>query len=334
MEKSIIISEIKEAETVEGIFLVRSKNLGVGKTGKPFLTIGLMNKSGEIDGKVWENANEMLKEFDREDFIKVRARANNYQGKIQLVIADLKKCDPGEVDMKEFLPATQKDVEAMFAELLKIISGMKNRHLKALLDKFFKDEAFSREFKRAPAAKTMHHGYIGGLLEHTLTVAKLLLDVPKHYENVDRDLLVTGGILHDIGKVRELSYTRSFDYTDEGRLIGHIVLGTEMVADAADTIPGFPEETAMLLSHMLLSHHGEYEFGSPKRPKTVEAVILHFIEDMDSKVSSIQAMIKQEEASPSKWTSFHRLYDRYIYKYKPEPEKPQVLQKDLFEKKG
>ncbi len=310
----IKVEQIKERDLVESIFLVKSKTLAVGKSGKPYLGLVLMDSSGEIEGRVWEEAEEVSRLFDQDDFIKLRGRVVSYQGSLQIAISQIKKYDEGEVDLKDFQPVTEKDSERMFQELKKITEQVQDQHLKKLLNLILEDEKIAKLFKNAPAAKSMHHAYLGGLLEHTLSVARLIRLASEHYQNINQDLLLAGGILHDIGKIYELTYDRAFNYSDEGKLLGHIVIGVELIEEKIKNIPDFPTELAMLLKHMILSHHGQYEFGSPKRPKIVEAIILYYLEDMDSKVSSVQSLIKKEKETGSKWTSYHRLYDRFIYK--------------------
>lgn len=314
--KKIFIKDIRGNDKIESIFLVKEKNTAVSKNGKPYLSLKLGDKTGEVDARVWENAEHLSTLFEKNDFIRVQSRASRYQNNLQLVLFDLDKCSKEEVFIDDFLPRTDKNIEKMFGELVEISKAVKNIYLRELLDIFFEDEEFTRLFKIAPAAKGLHHVYIGGLVEHTLTVGKLILDVVKHYKNINTDLLLTGGILHDIGKIHELSYDGSFDYTDEGRLLGHITIGVEMVEDKIVEVPDFPENLAMLIKHLILSHHGYYEFGSPKRPKTLEAMILYYLDDMDSKIRGFQEFIEKENDKDkrSKWTGYHKLYERYIYK--------------------
>ncbi|MFH2011937.1 MAG: HD domain-containing protein [Pseudomonadota bacterium] len=310
----IFIEDIRENNKIDSIFLVKGKNLGTSKNGKPYLNLKLGDKTGEIEARVWENATTLSTLFEKDDFIKVKSRVTRYQNDLQLVIFDLERCPKEEIFIDDFLPRTNKNIEMMFGELVGIYKEVKNIYLKELLETFFEDEEFTKMFKIAPAAKGLHHVYIGGLLEHTLTVGKLILDVAKHYKGINADLLLTGGILHDIGKIYELSYEGSFDYTDEGRLLGHITIGVEMIEDKIVGIPDFPSELAMLLKHLILSHHGYYEYGSPKRPKTQEAIILYYLDDMDSKVRGFQEFIEKEKDNNSKWTGYHRFFERFIYK--------------------
>ena len=313
-KKSVYISDIKAGDKVGDFFLVAEKNLSFSQKGAPYLNLRVKDKTGELDGKIWDNAREWDKVFKRGDIVHLESRAVNYKNNVQLSIVEVKKAEEEEIDISDYMPAAAKDGEVMLGELLTFFEGIKDLHLKALLDSFFQDEAIVTDFKKAPAAKGFHHVYIGGLLEHTLSVTRLLDLVCNHYRGINRDLVITGGILHDIGKIHEFSYGRIIDYTDEGRLIGHIVMGAEMVDNKIASLKGFPADLAMELRHLLLSHHGELEFGSPKRPKTVEALIVHFIDDLDAKVNAFQEFIDVSPDDESAWTPFHRLLDRVIYK--------------------
>src|SRR6266481_2874210 len=269
--KSLYACDIHENQLVDSLFLVSAKNHGVTKGGSGYLVLKLLDKSGEIEGRVW-----------------VRAQATLYQGKVQIRIQDVMRVDQQSVATEDFLPKSSFDPESMLAELQSILRGIRNPHLLALAETFFSDQELMHLLKRAPGAKTIHHPYLSGLLEHTLSLLKLILKVVENYRSVDVDLLLIGGFLHDIGKVYEFSFDRSVEYTDEGQLLGHLVMEVEMVNQKIATIPDFPEELAMLVKHMLVSHHGEYEFGSPKLPQTLEAVILHALDDLDGKIQAIQ----------------------------------------------
>jgi len=321
MEKTFV-NQLKKGQTVESIFLVKEKTLTKTKTGNPYLALRLADRTGEVDGRVWENAADFAPLFEPDDFIKVRAEVDEFQGTLQLRILKLKKCVDAEVLLDDFLPKTPMNIEKMFSELRGIASSVQQPFLRELLDAFFEDEDFVRRFKLAPAAKAVHHVYIGGLLEHTLAVIQLILLVGDRYRGINRDLLLTGGILHDIGKISELSFDRAFDYTDPGRLLGHITLTVEMIDEKIRSIPEFPEDLSMLLKHIALSHHGEYAFGSPKRPKTLEALLLHQLDDLDAKVNGFLAWIEKEKDNSSRWTSYHKLFERFIFK--PESRGPQV----------
>ena len=318
--KTIYINQIKERDRVESIFLVRDKITAMAKNGKPYMTLKMMDRSGEVEGRIWDRVDYFSSLFEKDDFILVNAKASVYMGKMQLIVQDLKKIEENLVNLGDFLPVSQRSIAAMRHELDDILESLTNPHIEALLRAFFDDPSFFALYSRAPAAKAMHHVFLGGLLEHSLAVVGLAVDVAVRYPQVNRDLLICGALLHDIGKVNELSYQRSFDYTDEGKLLGHIVIGVQMVEDRIRQIPDFPDELSMLIKHLLLSHHGQYDFGSPKRPKFLEAVILNFIDDLDSKINGVQTHIDKEPDREGNWTSYHRLYDRYFYKGSGQPE--------------
>ncbi|MBI5483332.1 MAG: HD domain-containing protein, partial [Deltaproteobacteria bacterium] len=230
------------------------------------------------------------------------------------VVAEIAKIPEEQVCLADFLPESPRPNQEMRQELTDVVAAIGNSHLKSLMDSFLADEAFMALYCSAPAAKAMHHVYLGGLLEHSLALVKLVKTIVPISGGINEDLLVVGALLHDVGKIDEMSYERAFDYTDEGKLLGHITIGVELINDRIRQIDGFPRELAMLLKHMLLSHHGQYEFGSPKRPKTIEATILNYLDDMDSKINGIRAHIAKENVSTSRWTAHHRLYDRYFFK--------------------
>lgn len=307
------VDQIGERDTVESVFLVRDCTQAMARNGKPYMTLKLMDRSGEIEARVWDRVDEFSALFDKDDFIHVSGRGNLYLGKMQLVVQNIYRVAEDDVDLDDFLPVSQRPVAEMRQELDQLLASLQDGPIRRLLQNFFDDPDFFQRYSRAPAAKGMHHVYLGGLLEHSLAVAALACDLSRRYPRINRDLLIAGALLHDVGKTAELSYQRSFDYTDEGKLVGHLVMGVEMIDQRAAAIADFPAQTLMLLKHLLLSHHGQYDFGSPKRPKILEAVVLNFIDDLDSKINGVLAHIDKEPARTSDWTSYHRLYDRYFY---------------------
>jgi len=230
------------------------------------------------------------------------------------VIQELNRLEEADVDLVDFLPVSDRPVDEMVSELKTVIDKLHDPDLKSLMEKFLSDTDFMAGYTRAPAAKAMHHVCLGGLLEHSLAVANLAADICRRYPDLNRDLLVVGALLHDIGKVAELRYQRSFEYTDAGKLLGHIVIGVEMVEEKIRSLKSFPQNLVIHLKHLLLSHHGQYEYGSPKRPKTMEAVILNFLDDLDSKINGVRTHIEREPDSESAWTQYHKHYDRYFFK--------------------
>lgn len=318
--KKTFIRDLKEKEQVTGAFLVTKKESGVSKSGKPYLNMKIMDSTGECEARVWEAAEEIGKVFQKNDIVAIKGFAVAYQGGLQVNITSVSALAEDAYSIRDFLPASEKDPSVMMAELDAVIDGMEDRHLKALLHSILNDKEIRDRFMTAPAAKAMHHPYLGGLLEHVLSICGLADKVVGHYkEGINRDLLITGAILHDIGKIYELSYRRSFDYTDEGRLLGHITIGVELVDERIRLIKDFPRELAILLKHMLLSHHGHLEFGSPKRPKTIEAIVLYYLDDMDAKINAVKTLI-EDERDPSNWTPYQRIFERYIFKGEFRPE--------------
>jgi 3'-5' exoribonuclease len=317
--KSLYAVDIHDNQSVDSLFLVSAKNHGVTKAGNGYLVLKLLDRSGEIEGRVWDRADDLARGFDKNDFVRVRGHGTLHQGKVQIRVHDVMRVDETNVAAEDFLAKSVFDSGAMLDELQAILRGMKNPHLLALVEACFADEKLMELLKRAPAAKTIHHPYIGGLLEHTLSVLKLILKVVENYRGIDVDLLLTGGFLHDIGKVYEFSCERALDYTDEGRLLGHLVMEVELVNAKIEAIAGFPKELAMVVKHMLVSHHGAYEYGSPKLPQTLEAVILHSLDDLDGKIQAIQSLPDKDPGS--KWSAFHRAYGRSFFRRATDEEK-------------
>ncbi|NOY14076.1 MAG: HD domain-containing protein [Deltaproteobacteria bacterium] len=316
--KQIYVEQIRERDQLESVFLVRDKITAMAKNGKPYMTLKLMDRTGEVEARIWDRVDQLSSYFEKNDFVQVQAKASVYLGKMQLIVQDLRRVEEATVSLADFLPVSARDPQQMRRELDELLASLTDPHIIALLRAFFDDQQFYARYSQAPAAKGMHHVYLGGLLEHSLAVAALASDMAGRYPQINRDLLIAGALLHDIGKVEELSYQRSFDYTDQGKLLGHIIIGVQMIEDRVREIADFPQQLAVLLKHLLLSHHGQYEYGSPKRPKFLEAVVLSFVDDLDSKINGIQTHIDKEPNREGNWTSYHRLYDRYFYKGTPE----------------
>lgn len=317
--KMVFIGDIKPGDRVDDTFLVVEKNMASSQKGNPYLALKLRDKTGDVDGRVWENAVALNNLFKKGDVVHIQSRAISYRNIIQLSISDIVYVDESRVNPADYFPSSKKNTEEMFTALMDVVESVETAPLKALLEEIFHDEAIAAAFKNAPAAKGFHHFYIGGLLEHTLSVIQLLEKVAAHYREAHRDLIIAGGILHDIGKIRELSFSKMIDYTDEGRLIGHITLGVEIVNEKMALIEDFPPQLAMELRHIMLSHHGVLEYGSPKRPKTLEALIVNFVDDLDAKVNAFQTSIESATDTESDWTPFHRLLERFIYKGNSSP---------------
>jgi len=313
--KGQFVRDLKIGDKVLGFFTVKHKRLEYfrDRTKGQFLTLTLADRTGQILARVWEDAPALDETFAVDDIVKVLGQVEEYLGRPQVIVEKLRPAKPEEYDLEDFLPHTERDVEAMLEVVRETIAAIENPFLKALLDSFFTDEAFVQEFSQAPASKLIHHAYLGGLLEYTvdtIALSKAVLDI---FPQIDRDLLLTGAILHDVGKVEEFSYRRTIDYTDEGRLQGHVVLSDRMIADRIRQIPGFPEELALRLSHLVLSHHGRYEWGSPRRPKTIEACAMHYIDDLVAQVNRFSQIIATRRGLEEPWTEYDHLLRRYLY---------------------
>ena len=313
--KRNFVNAINAGQEIDDIFIVREKQLAFKRDGDPYLTLGLADRSGDIKGVAWDNVEALNKTFVAGDYVRIKGSAAEYRGALQLVVQQLDRLDPAEIDPRDFLPTTERDVDQMLSRLVQISRTVQNKHLSQLLSAFFEDKAFVDSFKTAPAAKKMHHAYLGGLLEHTLSIALLIQAIADHYKGIDKDLLLTGGILHDIGKVHEFSYQTHIDYTDAGRLLNHIVIGVEMLDKKIATINDFPEDIAIVLKHMIVSHHGTRDFGSPEPPKTLEAIMLYYLDELDAKVTAVRTFMEAEDPEAA-WTPYHRVLERFFFKGK------------------
>ena len=311
--KKTFVSHIASGESVSDIFVLAEKSMGHKRDGNPFLNLLLADKSGQIKAVVWDNVAQIAASANAGDFVKIGATAGEYRGTLQLVVKSMAPVPADAVAPEDFLPASTRSADKMLERLKSLTDSMTSPSLRALMNAFWADADLVRLFMRAPAAKKMHHAYLGGLIEHTLSMALLADKVAGHYSGVDRDMLIAGAVLHDIGKVRELSYDFSIDYTNEGRLLSHIAIGLEMVNTKIASLKEFPAEQAALIKHMIVSHHGAREFGSPEPPKTIEAVLLNYIDEIDSRVNAIREfMAADDQGAP--WTSYHRLLERQFYK--------------------
>jgi len=306
------VKDIKENTKIEGNYLVKSKSIGQTRQGNSFLTITLGDKTGKIEARVWDRVEEISIHCKEGNIVTIAGQANTYRNQIQIQIHELKQ-DKSPVDPAIFQESSPKDIPHMLSDLKTLATQIQNRHLRTLIDSFMADHHFVTQFKKAPAAKHFHHSYLGGLLEHTLSVSQMAVIVSEHYPELDCDLLLSGAILHDIGKIEEFTFEPTIDYSNKGRLLGHIVLGVLMVEEKLKSLKDFPPELALRLKHLILSHHGEFDFGSPKRPKFLEAFALHLIDDMDAKIHGLSRLLKDDRQEGS-WTVFNKLLQRYFYK--------------------
>jgi 3'-5' exoribonuclease len=308
------IADIQPGDSLEQAFLVRETHLRTQRNGAFYIDLELVDRTGAVPAKVWDASQELFESFAADDFVKVVARGETYRRKLQLVVTALERLDPAAVDLEDFLPSTRKDVRAMVARLRVVAAGLRNRHLKALLAAFLDDRAFLARFQRAPAAVEIHHAWLGGLLEHTVAVTELALHLADAYPNLDRDLLLAGAILHDIGKVDSFDYARGIRYTDVGGLVGHLPLGLLAVTDRARQLDGFPQPLLERLQHLILSHHGEYQYGSPNLPATAEAIALHYLDNLDAKLNAFERALLADVDERSRWTDWNRIFERRLFK--------------------
>lgn len=312
------IETLREGERVGEIYLCKSRQTALTKAGKPYESLILQDKTGMLDAKIWDPHSQGIDEFEALDYIDVVGDVTSFQGVLQLNVKRIRKVREGEYDPKDYLPVSEKDIDQMYRELTGFIMEMKNPYLKKLCSGFFlEDPEFEKRFKFHSAAKSVHHGFVGGLLEHTLSVTKLCDYYTGLYPLLQRDLLLTAAIFHDIGKLEELSVFPENDYTDAGQLLGHIMIGAEMVGTRIRAIPDFPVKLANELKHCILSHHGELEYGSPKKPALAEAVALSFADNTDAKMETMKEALASANGN-SGWLGYNRLFESNIRKTSEE----------------
>lgn len=303
------IETLREGERISEIYLCKQKQSALTKAGKSYENVTLQDKTGTLDAKIWDPGSVGIEEFAALDYIAVTGDVTCFQGNLQLSIKRVRKCRMGEYDPQDYLPVSTSDRDKMLQKLTDFIETVKNPYLNQLLHSFFDDEVFVKRFCFHSAAKSVHHGFVGGLLEHTLGVTRNCDYFAGNYPILNRDLLVTAAIFHDIGKITELSEFPANDYTDEGQLLGHIVIGTEMITEKIRTIPDFPVRLANELKHCILAHHGELEFGSPKKPALVEALALSFADNVDAKMQSLKEMFSNVPENNLEWQGYNRLFE-------------------------
>ena len=311
--KPSYVSDLTTEQSVTTFLLVCEKEVRSTKEGKPYLRLELGDRSGTIEARMWDQIEAISKEVDREDIVKVQGRVEIYRGKPQLSVQQMRKAKPDEVDLADFLPSTKEDVEKLFKQLLAEAASIKNPWLNKLNTEILNDPKISTRYKRAPAAKVMHHAYLGGLLEHVIGLCGLAHQIAAHYPELDLDLLLTAAILHDVGKLDELCYDRAIGYTSDGQLLGHIVMEIETVANAINKIEGFPPALKTVVQHLLISHHGQYEFGSPKLPMIREALVFHYMDDLDSKLAAVRAALAGESGDEM-WSVYSGALQRKFLK--------------------
>ena len=310
------IDTLKEGMRISEIYLCKTKSIALTKTGKEYCNLLLQDKTGQLESKIWDMGNPGICDFEPLDYVHVEGNITVYNNANQLSIQRIRRAESGQYDPKDYFPTSDKNPEEMYAKLKRLVQSVQNQYLQKLLRLFFfEDTGFIKTFCAHSAAKTVHHGFIGGLLEHTLSVAEVCDLCAGHYPYVNRDLVITGALLHDIGKTKELSEFPSNDYTDEGQLLGHIMIGSQMVADKIKMIPGFPPKLRSEVLHLILSHHGELEYGSPKKPALMEAMILSFADSMDAKLETMHEALESKPAlNADGWIGFNRLLDTNLRK--------------------
>lgn len=311
--KSQYANELRNGDSVKEQFILARKTLKEKKDGGAYALVDLSDCSGVIEGILWDNVVEQLNELSAGDFVFVSGTVNEYNERLQVVVSSLTRIDETDIDPKDFLPRCREDIDKVMAEIQVYRKRIKNVHLKKLIDSFFEDAEFVRDFRLAPAAKRVHHACLGGLALHTLTILKLIMHVQTVYDFLDIDLLLTAGLLHDVGKVDEYLYANRIDISTVGRLFGHIVLGYGRVADKIDDIHDFPQILRNKVLHMIVSHHGQQEWGSPREPLFMEALVLHFLDNLDSKVEMMRSEFAKNKGHDREWSDFHPFLERELY---------------------
>ncbi len=328
--KEFFLSDCPQFENkiITSSFVVTTKQVKPKKSGEPYLALTLADRCGQIEAKMWDNVEDALDSFEQEDFLKVKGLLNKYKNRFQITIHKLRRMSDTEVDFADYLPKTTKDVDELWRTLTDFVASFQDPNLRSLVQAFMADPEIAAAYRNAPAAKTLHHAYIGGLLDHVVSLFRSCDLVCRNYPQVNRDLLLTGAFLHDIGKIHELTYRRSFSYSTRGQLLGHMIIELEMLQAKLAQFPDFPLELKTLLEHLIISHHGQYEFGSPKLPMFPEALMLHYMDDLDSKMESMRAHFEREAGSDSSWTSYNPSLGRTLlntakFLKKEEPAPPE-----------
>ncbi len=295
----------QENKVVTTSYVISTKQIKSKKSGEPYLDLTLMDRTGTIQAKMWDNVEECAYTFEQDDIVKIKGLINKYNQRWQLTIHKVRKMDEPEIDFSDYLPKTSKNIDELWLALGEFVASIGEPHLRLLLELFMADPVIARAYRNAPAAKTMHHAFIGGLLDHVVSLCRSCDLAARNYPFINRDLLLTGAFLHDIGKIQELCYARSFGYTTEGQLLGHMVIELEMLHAKLAQVPGFPPQLKILIEHLIISHHGQYEFGSPKLPMFPEALMLHYLDDLDSKMEAMRAQFERDADLDSPWTAYN-----------------------------
>jgi 3'-5' exoribonuclease len=309
----IFIKDFIEKQSFQSVFLARDKSVLTGKNSKAYMILTLVDKSGEVEARVWDNVEAISNSFQNGDMIKIKAQMQFFQNRKQVVIHKLEKADAKDFDIQDFINQSAQSPEEMYQQLMQIVETVQDRHLRSLILDTLNDAEIREKLLLAPAAKTIHHAYVGGLLEHILSISRICVFIASHYPQVKADYLIFGAIFHDLGKIWELEVGHGISYTDKGQLLGHMIMAVELVEKKASRIMGFPEQLKDLCKHIILSHHGKLEYGSPKLPMFLEAFIVAAIDDFDSKMNTISHFMQSESQSADKWSRFNQMFERYFY---------------------
>jgi 3'-5' exoribonuclease len=322
MKRHVNIKDLTLGKSFDGFYLVKSKRRANTKAGKSYLDIDLQDRTGIINAKIWDDGDALDELFQRGDVIKIRADVEDFRGKMQLRVKKLRATDSSdehEFNMQDLIPSTEKNVDAMLGDLLELISNMKNHHLKALVESCLNYHDFLENLKHSAGARNIHHAFQGGLLEHVHSMTRIaMLLTEQVYPDMNQDLVLAGTLLHDLGKMEELNSDMEISYTEEGYLLGHVYLSAKMVEDKLKDLPDFPEDLKLHLLHIILSHHGEHEWGSPVLPATPEAMLIHHVDNLDAKVNIVKEAIAQDKNIEESFTEYHNVLQRHLYKLKPE----------------
>jgi 3'-5' exoribonuclease len=313
------VNQLANGDSVDDAFLVADKQLRANRQGNLYLHLELRDKTGTVGARLWNATENLARQFEPGDYLHVRGKTQVFQGSLQIILSNLEVLPSNQIEADEFLPQSSQNVTKLLARLREVLLAMSNPHLRALVECFLIDDAFVKKFTTAPAGIKNHHAYQGGLLEHVVSLLNVADRISDLYPEIDRDILLTGIFLHDVGKVDELSYDRAFGYTDTGQLVGHLVMGVELLSEKVQkcvelTDEEFPAELLLRLKHMIVSHHGTHEFGSPKLPMTIEAIALHYLDNLDAKIHTFSREIRDDPSRESSWTPFQQSLGRRLYK--------------------
>ena len=312
--ENTLIKDIKIGNIINQIFLVQKSDTRKTKTGSIYITAQLSDRSGLMESRLWNATKEQINLFETNDILNIKGRVESFQNNLQLIVESFSSVDQTEVDMGELLPCTEKDIPEMLNKLKEILYSVDDKNLINLFKLFLEDEEFCKNLCSAPAAVQYHHAFLGGLLEHIISVLKLAGPITEQYAMINRDILYAGIFFHDIGKIEELSYTKAFKYTDEGQLLGHLITGIKLLNTAVKKLPDFPSKLLTIIEHLILSHHGSYEWGSPKLPMTIESIALHYLDNFDAKIFAFNKAINEDKNEGNNWTEYNRMFERKLYK--------------------